>query len=75
MEKKDWMSVLRAVSLVTEVGLLITANILVGFYLGYLADNLIKTEYLFKVLGAFIGVCSGFYSVYRLIKKVIGDNK
>ncbi len=75
MGKDDWKSIFRALGLLTELGLVIIANIGVGFIIGYLVDRATGSELFFKLTGLILGVISGFYSDYRLINKLIGDNK
>ncbi len=55
--------------LLTEIGLTIAASVLVGYYLGTRIDALVGTQLVFTMLGAALGVGSGFYSAYRLISK------
>lgn len=74
MDKSDWQNIFRSLSLLTELGLIIVVNIGGGFFLGYLLDKLTGSQILFKIAGIILGVVSGFYSDYRLIKKLIGDN-
>ena len=73
MDKKDWTQIARGLGLLTYVGIVIIVNIGVGFYLGYLLDNYIGTAMIFKIVGLFIGILSGFYSDYRIIKDVFKD--
>ena len=75
MDKKDWQKIARTFGLLTLLGIGIVANIAVGFWLGSLVDNWTGQEVLFKIMGIIIGVIAGFYSDYRLINDVMGDNK
>ena len=74
MNKRDWLEITRAFGLLTLLGIGIVANIAVGFWLGNLLDSLFRTELVFKISGIIVGVFSGFYSDYRLINDVLGDN-
>lgn len=75
MDKKDWNKIARAFGLLTLLGINVVVNIAVGFWLGSIVDNWTGREVLFKIMGIIIGVISGFYSDYRLINDVMGDNK
>ncbi len=75
MKREDWQDIIRALSLLTQVGIIIVVNIGLGFFLGYLLDNLLGTSIIFKVIGLLTGVGSGFYSDYRLIKKTVDDKQ
>ena len=67
MDNKDWIQIMRGLSLLTEVGLLIVVSAGVGFGFGYLLDNYLGFELLFKMIGLLIGLASGFYTVYKLL--------
>ena len=75
MDKKEWHKLLNALGLLTQLGIIMIINIGVGFFLGYLLDNIMGREYIFKVTGLLMGVGSGFYSNYKLIIKIIGKGK
>ena len=72
--KTDWQQIARAFGMLTLLGITIIANIAVGFWLGSLLDKLIGSKLFFKIAGLIIGVFSGFYSDYRLINDILGDN-
>lgn len=67
--------VLQALSLLTQLGLVILANLAVGFFLGSLLDSILHTTIIFRIIGLLLGIASGFYSVYRLVLKLIGDDE
>lgn len=67
MDNNDWIQIMRGLSLLTEVGLLIVVSAGVGFGFGYLLDNYLGFELLFKMIGLLIGLVSGFYTVYKLL--------
>lgn len=69
MRKNDWKKIFRSLVLLTEVGLLMVINIGLGFFLGFLIDRILQLELIFKISGLILGISSGFYSVYHLIKK------
>ncbi|MFW6386345.1 MAG: AtpZ/AtpI family protein [Bacillota bacterium] len=74
MDKKDWLKIMQALGLLTQVGFIIVLCAGAGFLLGYLLDNLAGTNYLFKIPGVLLGIAAGFLTVYRLIKGIILDN-
>lgn len=73
MDNKDWRQIARGLSLLTEVGLLIAAAAAVGFGFGYLIDNFLGFELLFKLSGLIVGLAAGFYSVYKLLISTFDD--
>ena len=72
-KKKDWLQIMRALALLTQIGLIILANIGLGFGAGYLLDLYFETEVIFKVIGLLLGIMSGFYSNYKVIINMIED--
>ena len=75
MNKKDWIQIARGLGLLTYIGIVMVVNIGVGFFLGYMLDNYIGTEMIFKLSGLFIGIISGFYSNYRIINDVFKEDR
>lgn len=75
MKKNEWQDILRAIGLLTQLGLIMVSNIGVGFYLGYLIDQLTNRGLLFKLAGLILGIAAGFYSNYLLIKKATNKTK
>ena len=74
MKPKDWRKIMRSMGLLTQLGIVIIVNIGVGFYLGFKLDQWLEYDYLFKILGIIIGIGSGFYSDYQLIKGSMKDD-
>ena len=75
MNKEDWSKIMRGLGLITQIGIVIVVNIGVGFFLGYLLDNYLGTAMIFKLLGLLVGIGSGFYSDYKLIKSIYDDDE
>lgn len=73
MDKKDWRQIMRAMSLLTEVGLMISASAGIGFGFGYLVDNFFGFDLIFEIIGLLIGIISGFYAVYKLLISTFED--
>ncbi len=74
MEEKDWRKIMRSMSLITQLGIVILANIALGFYLGFKLDQWLNYNLIFKIIGILIGVASGFYSDYQIIKGSMKDD-
>ena len=56
-------------SLVTQIGLVMVASILIGLFGGMYLDRWLNTRFLFLILLTLLGVASGFRGVYMLIMK------
>ncbi|MGM0602169.1 MAG: AtpZ/AtpI family protein [Bacillota bacterium] len=67
MKQDDWRQIIKAMSMLTQVGLMIVVSAGIGFAVGYFIDYLIGFELLFKLTGLITGVAAGFYAVYKLI--------
>ncbi|MFW6256561.1 MAG: AtpZ/AtpI family protein [Bacillota bacterium] len=73
MDNHKWNQILQALSLLSQVGILMLANIGLGFAGGYFLDVYLGRDFLFKALGLLVGISSGFYSNYKLITKIFDD--
>ena len=73
MKQENWHDILKALGLIAQLGIVMLANIAAGFYGGYLLDNFTGREIIFKIIGLLMGVFSGFYANYRLIKDVFKE--
>lgn len=67
MKRKDWNQIIRALSLLTQVGLMIIVSGGIGFAFGYWLDSLFSFELLFEIIGLITGLAAGFYAVYKLM--------
>ncbi|MFW6034638.1 MAG: AtpZ/AtpI family protein [Halothermotrichaceae bacterium] len=74
MKREDYNKVFRALGMITYLGLVMVANLAVGFFIGYLLDYYLPTGFIFRFIGLMVGIVSGFYYVYKLIIRIIGDN-
>ena len=74
MRKEDWQQIVRAFGLLTMLGIVMLSNMGVGFFLGYFLDNLFAMNLFFKILGLVLGVFSGFYANFRLIKDLFNNS-
>ena len=57
-------------SLLSQVGITMIANIFVGLFIGKYLDKWLGTSPLFSLVLVFVGVFSGIKSVYLLIIKM-----
>ena len=57
-------------TLMSQVGITMVANIMVGLFIGKYLDQWLHTSPLFLLLFIFIGFFSGIKSVYLLIIKI-----
>ncbi|MFW6007351.1 MAG: AtpZ/AtpI family protein [Halanaerobiales bacterium] len=73
MNKKDWQQIVRGLGLLTQIGIIMVVNIAVGFFLGQLIDTYLEIELFFKITGLILGIISGFYSNYKIIKDVFSE--
>ena len=75
MDTKNWQQIMRALALLSQIGLIMISNIGLGFLGGYFLDNYLGTELIFKLIGLLLGIISGFYSNYKIIINMIDDEK
>lgn len=64
VKSMKWMT------LMSQVGITMVANIMVGLFIGKYLDQWLHTSPLFLLLFIFIGFFSGIKSVYLLIIKI-----
>ena len=64
-------NVLVALSLITEIGITLTMNVAVGFFVGMYLDRWLNTSFIFLLMGILLGMISGFRMVYLLIMKIV----
>ncbi|MFW6273720.1 MAG: AtpZ/AtpI family protein [Halanaerobium sp.] len=74
MNNKDWKQIMRALALLTQVGLLIIVSAGIGFGIGYWLDRLLSFNLLFEIIGLLIGLVSGFYAVYNLLMSTFDED-
>ena len=72
---KKISNVVTYLSLVTQIGLIMVASILIGLFGGMYLDRWLNTGFLFLILFTFIGVASGFRAVYLLIMRLSDEPK
>lgn len=67
MQRDDKRQVIKALSLVTTIGLNMVATIVVGLVLGRWADNFFATAPWCTVAGIVLGMAAGFWGTYKRI--------
>ena len=66
-----YRSVINALSLVGQIGLVMFACVAIGLFGGVHLDRWLGTEPLFLLILTLVGVASGFRAVYMMIKKLM----
>ena len=59
----------RVFVLVSNIGLVMVFSIMTGFFLGIWLDKIFGKEYIFLIIFILVGISSGFYQCYRILKK------
>ena len=72
---KDKVNFLKALALLSQVGITMIVPVLAGVWLGNYLDKLFQTNVLFLLLGIIAGVSAGFRNSYRLIMQQQDDGK
>ena len=65
--------IFKSLALLTEVGLVLVICIGGGLLLGIYLDRKLETKALFTIALLFIGIGSGFWTVYRMVFPRGGD--
>lgn len=71
MMKDENTKILRALALVTQIGLMLASSALISMYAGSLIDSLFGSGVFFRIVFLLMGVAAGMWSVYKLIMKDI----
>lgn len=69
MNDNDRVGILKALALLSQVGITIIVPIIGGVWLGNYIDKLLGTNILCLALGTVLGVTVGFRNAYQLIMK------
>ena len=69
-ESPKVVKAMKWMTLMSQVGITMVANIMVGLFIGKYLDQWLHTSPLFLLLFIFIGFSSGIKSVYLLIIKI-----
>jgi ATP synthase protein I len=68
-EQKEFNTILRYLTLISQLGLVMAASVIICFFIGFFLDSKLNTNGLFITIFVLIGVFGGFWSVYKLIMK------
>ena len=71
----DKMNFLKALTLISQVGITMIVPVIAGVWLGNYLDELLHTNLIFLLLGVILGVSAGFRNAYRLIMQQQDDGK
>jgi len=71
MNKNDLGQIMKALGLLTYIGILMVVSIGIGYFLGAWLDGRFNTEPVISIIGLIIGVGAGFYSVYQVVKELM----
>lgn len=66
-KQKKVMTAMKSLSLLSQIGITMVANIFVGLFIGRFLDEVCHTSPLFLLVFIFVGVGSGIKSIYVLI--------
>ena len=68
-KKKRGGSVLRALSMSSQVGILMAACVIIGVFLGKWIDGFLGTSPIFLLIFSLLGIGSAIYSIFNLSKR------
>ncbi|MBM7557017.1 AtpZ/AtpI family protein [Halanaerobacter jeridensis] len=71
----DKMNFLKALALISQVGITMIVPVIAGVWLGNYLDELLHTNLIFLLVGVILGVSAGFRNAYRLIMQQQDDGK
>jgi ATP synthase protein I len=69
--KRERMTLLRAMGVASACGLDLATGILVGVLVGLFADSRLHSAPWGLLVGLFIGLVAGFYTAYRIIAPLV----
>ena len=75
MANPRWKTVLYSLSLISQVGLIISISILVGILAGRWLDRLLNSNIIFSLIGIIFGLLGGLYSAYKLLESALKDEQ
>lgn len=77
MTKKtsNWQLIIQTLALVSQLGLTMLGSIAVGFFIGRLIDQALGYEFFITAIFLMLGVVTGFWSVYRMVRVYIERHK
>jgi F0F1-type ATP synthase assembly protein I len=69
-DKSPWKANYRKLAALSSLGLMLPSSIAVGLFLGYLLDKLFGTHPWLLGIFTLLGIASGFFSLFRGLKKL-----
>jgi F0F1-type ATP synthase assembly protein I len=70
-KQSEIRDVLTALSLVTQIGLIMFASIAIGLIGGMYLDRWLNTGHVFMIILTILGIASGFRGVYKIVMKLV----
>lgn len=71
----QWRSILRGMSLITQVGLTVVVSVGLGLFLGRWIDGLLGTRLVMTMIGTALGLAAGAITAFRMIQAIIKDDE
>lgn len=72
-EKNNQDNPWRAMALVGTIGVELAVLVYIGYWLGNKLDNILGTSPLFLIVGIFIGLGLGVFSIIKLVNTFLKD--
>ncbi|KXS45323.1 MULTISPECIES: AtpZ/AtpI family protein [unclassified Candidatus Frackibacter] len=67
LNKEDVKSILKMLSMVSQLGLIMVASIGIGFFIGRFIDGFLDLNFIFTAIFTILGVIAGFWNIYKSI--------
>lgn len=75
MKRKQWFEVVKAMSLLTQLGLMVIICVFGCLFVGIYLDRKLNTSPIFALIFIAIGIGSAFTSIYRTLGPYIKKRK
>lgn len=75
MKRKHWFEVVKAMSLLTQLGLMVIICVFGCLFVGIYLDRKLNTSPIFALIFIAIGIGSAFTSIYRTLGPYIKKRK
>ncbi|MEM5794671.1 MAG: AtpZ/AtpI family protein [Bacillota bacterium] len=70
MKQEDKRAILKALSAFGNIGFTLASSVLVGLFLGRWIDGYLHTSPWALIIGIFLGVVAGFWSIYKQVSGI-----
>jgi ATP synthase protein I len=67
ISKEDMKEILKMLSMVSQIGLIMVASIVIGFFIGKFIDSFLGFSFIFTAIFTLLGVVAGFWNIYKSI--------